>query len=74
MARKKLPNEPIERMMHRERCKWHSYGNCLKRSGYYGPSCHILMGCTPNCDCRRMKIYDTKNGLEKGIEYNDYGY
>jgi len=23
---------------------------------------------------RRMKIFDTKHGLEKGVEYADYGY
>ena len=74
MSKKKLPVEPLERMEHRMGCKHYSYGNCYKRSGYYGPHLHITMGCTPNCDCRRMKIFDTKHGLEKGVEYADYGY
>ena len=74
MSKKKLPVEPLERMEHRIVCKHYSYGNCCKRSGYYGPTLHITMGCTPNCDCRRMKIFDTKHGLEKGVEYEDYGY
>lgn len=74
MSKKKLPQEPGERTMHRVMCKHYSYGNCCKRSGWYGPGCHITMGCTPNCGCRRMKIFDTKNGLEKGVEYEDYGY
>lgn len=74
MSKKELPREPFERMEHRYTCKHHSFGNCLKHSGYYGPGVHILMGCTPNCDCRRMKIFDTKHGLTKGVEYEDYGY
>lgn len=68
-----LPVEPGDRAFHRATCKHNSYGNCCKRSGWYGPSVHITMGCTPNCGCRRMKIYDTKHGLEKGIEYADFG-
>ena len=74
MSKKKLPVESLERMEHRMGCKHYPYGNCFKRSGYYGPHLHITMGCTPNCDCRRMKIFDTKHGLEKGVEYADYGY
>lgn len=74
MSKKKLPVEPTERAIHRFECKHYSYGNCCKRSGYYGPTLHITMGCTPNCDCRRMKIFDTKHGLPKGIEYEYYGY
>ena len=78
MKQSKKPLEPVDRAMYRLACKHNSYGNCCKRSGYYGPQLHILMGCTPNCanhlDCRRMKIYDTKHGLEKGIEYADYDY
>lgn len=74
MSKKKLPLEPLERMEHRMGCKHYSYGHCCKRSGYYGPNLHITMGCTPNCDCRRMKIFDTKHGIEKGVEYAECGY
>ena len=72
MSKKTLPIEPAERAWHREQCKHNSYGNCCKRSGWYGPNVHITIGCTPNCDCRRMKIFDTKHGLPKGVEYQDF--
>lgn len=26
-------------------CKYYSYGNCIKKSGFNG-GCHILIGCT----------------------------
>lgn len=66
----KKPKEPMARTAHRFTCKHYSYGICIKQSGFVGPGVHITIGCTPNSNCRRMKIYDTKNGLGS-VEYQD---
>ena len=75
MTQSKKPLEPVDRAMHRLACKHNSYGNCMKRSGWVGPGCHILMGCSANTHCRRMVIFDNKHGYPRDAEYKeDYGY
>lgn len=54
---KVMETETQERMVYRCKCKYFSYENCLKKSGWYG-GMHILWGC--DGDCRRMKNYDKK--------------
>lgn len=59
--------EPIDRAIYRSQCRSYGYtGSCYKYSGMYGPTLHITMACDGNC--RRMKLYDSKNGL-KGQEF-----
>lgn len=53
-----MKKETIERTSYRHNCKYFSYENCMKKSGWYG-GMHLLMGC--DGDCRRMKNYDKKN-------------
>jgi hypothetical protein len=67
----KLTKEPQERFLHRLECPNMGFGgNCYKHSGSCsfgdGSFAHITMGC--NGDCRRMKIWDTKQGY-KGVEF-----
>nr|DAG46485.1 MAG TPA: hypothetical protein [Caudoviricetes sp.] len=52
-----MEKETIERTLYRHNCKYFSYENCMKKSGWYG-GMHLLMGC--DGDCRRMKNYDKK--------------
>ena len=63
--------EPVERAIHRAMCKHFGYyGYCSKHSG------QIKIGNTVGwidcgCDgkCRRMTIWDNKNGY-KGVEFD----
>lgn len=43
-------------------CKYYSFGNCTKKSGYHG-SVHLLFGC--DGDCNRMKRYKRIKAKDK---------
>lgn len=62
--------EPTERYLHRMRCKNMGYEEiCYKHSGSFpvlGGCGHITLRC--NGKCRRMTIWDNKNGY-KGVEF-----
>ena len=74
-SKKDMPKEPAERAAHRMACPHMSMGgSCMAKSGYVSQTCHILMGCTPNSKCRRLAIYDNKNGLSRDVEYRDDCY
>lgn len=63
----KAVDEPIDRAIYRTQCRNYGYtGSCYKHSGYINATTHITMAC--NGQCRRMKLYDAKNGL-KGQEF-----
>lgn len=57
--------EPKERIKFRERCK-HNVVGTLCEKGYQCPTADgVLVGCTPNVSCPRMRAWDKRHGLEK---------
>ncbi len=57
--------EPKERIKFRERCK-HNVVRTLCEKGYQCPTTDgVLVGCTPNVSCPRMRAWDKRHGLEK---------
>ena len=57
--------EPKERIKFRERCKHHGrFGSCEK-----GYDCYVdggvLLGCTPDVCCPRLRAWDKRHGLER---------
>lgn len=63
----KTMKEPNERWLHRVSCREYGFtGSCYKKSGMISPTAHITLAC--NGVCRRMKLWDNKNGY-RGVTF-----
>ena len=57
--------EPKERIRFRKKCKYNKLGTLCDK----GYECHVdggvLLGCTPDVSCPRLRMWDKKHGLER---------
>lgn len=55
--------EPKERIWFRKRCKYNKVGFCDKHYKCYVDG-GVLLGCTPDVSCPRLRTWDKRHGLE----------